>query len=497
MTTRRAWLLTLAALAACAWTAHRPRLPARQPLRFACWYWHHPFRLTRGERQQLRAARIGRLYVYGGTVVARGGALRLTRTQQWESRAPCELFVVLRVHPQAIEALLSPAGAARAAALLRSAPLPRTVGGVQWDADIPTARLGEYARFLHRFRPSLAPGQVLSVTALPDWLRAREYRAVCEAVDEVAPQFYGNDWPEAGRRPPPLWETRDLLAAVRRSAAGRARVWVGLPAYGRCVVMDADSRPVGVRHDLDPERLLEEPSWELEAGDTRSDQSRGGSGPAPVEDTLTLHCRESAVAGPMEAPPGTRLWFQWPRADGLRSAVAAIRTLSLSGVEGVCFFRWPAPEEPLAVPTASIAAAVEPAPPLAGPGSPLAVRLNRADRTVSVTVLNPDVASPLLDEGITLQVLPPRGAEVLADGPVAWQRADEPSSARRGDRVVLTRPLLRPGSRWEACQVVSCSGPVQATVRWKGPDGHWQTRMAREPGRDGAGQGERQAEGTR
>jgi hypothetical protein len=477
----RAWVLvSLGALAVGAWTVGASRSQRPAPLRFACWYWHQPFRLTPDERQQMVAARIERLYVYAGTLVARDGALRLTRLQQWTSPPPGELFAVIRVHPRAIGSLLGPAGAAQAAALMRRARLPRAVRGVQWDVDVPTSRLGDYARFLRGLRRGLPPGRALSVTALPDWLRSREYRAVCEAVDEVAPQFYGNYWPEAGQRPPALWETRDLLTAVRRSAGGRARVWMGLPAYGRCVVMDARARPVGVRHDLDPEAPLDDPAWEVEARDTRWERWTGEDGPSPVEDTLGLRCRESAAAGPMEAPPGTRLWFQWPRADGLQAAVAAIRAMSVPGVEGICLFRWPAPGEPLAFPISSIAGAVAAGAPV-DPSARLEVRFARAGRTVNVSVLNSGIACPILDGGITVELLAPRGAEVLADGPVEWQWANQPASPLRGDRAVFARPLLRSGSRWEVCRVIRCPGPVQTKVRWQGLDGRWQTATTWEP----------------
>ena len=66
-------LLTLAALA---WSIRLLPGPAgsphQHPLRFACWYWHRPFRLTRDEQRQLRRAHMARLYVYAGTLAARG-----------------------------------------------------------------------------------------------------------------------------------------------------------------------------------------------------------------------------------------------------------------------------------------------------------------------------------------------------------------------------------------------------------------------------------------
>jgi hypothetical protein len=299
-------------------------------------------------------------------------------------------------------------------------------------------------------------------------------------VDEVAPQFYGNRWPEPQQRPPALWETRRLIDAARRSVRGRARVWLGLPAYGRCVVMDAAGRPVGMRHDLDPDELLDDPAWEIEAADTRCERWARERPPVPVEDTLALVCRERAGVGPFEVPAGTHLWFQWPRAGGLRSAAREIQANAPAKVEGICFFRWPAPGEPLSLPAASMAAAVPPSHRAAQPDGGLEVRLTRADRVVRVTVLNHGRDSPSLNGGIELEVLPPAGAEVRADGPVAWQRGGERASALRGDRAVFSRPVLRPGRRWEVCQIANCPGPVEATVRCEEGNRQWRARTARE-----------------
>jgi hypothetical protein len=503
--------LALLALACVAWARWSPNWPLgavafrREPLRYACWYWHRPFRLTSVDMRWLRAARIDRLYVYAGTLVARGGELRLIRTQQWESEAPCELYAVIRVHPEANAALLAPAGAKRVAALLGGELQLRKCRGIQWDADVPTARLREYARFLRALRPLLPAGLgrtqgslLLSVTALPDWLRTPTYDALCDAVDEVAPQFYGNHWPRSGARPPALWETRDLSPAIRSSARGRARVWVGLPAYGRCVVVDAIGRPIGVRHDLDPDRLLEDPAWEPWASETRRERWRGadrrdaGGAAVPVEDTLVLRCREPALAGPFEAPAGTRLWFQWPRIDGLRAAIREIQATAPAGGEGICFFRWPDLGEPLALPISAMAAAVSPeaAP---GAGEPkLELRLSRNGSAVEVTVRNPGTDSPPLGEEVSLAVTPPRGGGVTADGPVTWENGNEPASAARGERALFSRPMLRPGRSWAACRIENARGPVRAIVRWQGADGRWHEVTACE--RDAVAAG---AEGAR
>ena len=325
---------------AAVWGVTRLHAGTPPPFQRAWWYWHHPFRLSQGEVAALRTAQCRRLYVHAGTLEPRAGKLTLTSRQRWESPSPCALYAVVRVHPGSHPLLLRPEGPDTVAALLQNARLPAAVRGVQLDADIPTAQLGAYAAALDRLRSRLPQSWTLSVTALPDWLRSRDYPRLCAAVDEIAPQFYGNQWPEAGKKPPPLWETDDLLAQVQRSAAGRARVWVGLPAYGRCLVLDPRGRPIGVRHDLSPEPLLTDSAWSVAAAESRGDA-------VPVEDTLALRSERDTLAGPMAVAAGSSLWFQWPRAEALESVTRGIEALRLPGVAGACYFRWPAPGEPL------------------------------------------------------------------------------------------------------------------------------------------------------
>jgi hypothetical protein len=107
------------------------------------------------------------------------------------------------------------------------------------------------------------------------------------------------------------------------------------------------------------------------------------------------------------------------------------------------------------------------------------VRLQRRGRTVRVAVVNGGADSPRLPRGVTLEVTLPRGAAVMADSPVFWGQNDRPASALRGDRAVFNRPLLRPGRRWEVCQVTGCDGPVQVVVRWQDGDGHLQSRIGK------------------
>lgn len=434
--------------------------------RRAWWYWHHPFRLSAEELKTLQAARCDRLYVHAGNLVLDGGALALTGRQRFEAAAPCELYAVVRVQPRTHDRVLGPGGADSVADLLRNASLPEVVRGLQLDADIPTAQLPAYARFLAELRVRLPHGWALSITALPDWLRSRDYPRLCSAVDEIAPQFYGNRWPTAGKPPPPLWETDGLLEQVRRSASGSAQVWVGLPSYGRCVVLDPSGCPIGVRHDVDPMPLLDEVDWRV-----RVSTSHGASPTVdrrrPLEDTLALHADRDAEAGPLGAEAGSTLWFQWPRVGALQEFSRAIEALREPRVAGVCFFRWPAPGEPLAVTPRS----VEPS--MAG----LAVTTTRRGREVLVTVMNHGVDAPLLTDGVRVEI-ETAGAEVQAASDIEYRLGETPCSPLRADRAVLSRAVLRPGASWEVCRLRDAEDPVPIRASWRDGEGRMQVVSA-------------------
>jgi len=435
--------------------------------RRAWWYWHHPFRLSTDEVTRLRSARCDRLYVHAGNVDESHGALTLTGRQRFETAAPCDLFAVLRIHPRAHAALVRAGGAAALAGLLRDVSLPEGVRGVQLDADIPTAQLADFTRFLADLRGRLPDGWALSVTALPDWLRSRDYPRLCSGVDEIAPQFYGNRWPSAGKPPPPLWETDHLLEQVRRSACGPARVWVGLPSYGRCVVLDPSGRPVGVRHDIDPERLLDDPDWSAETAVTR-DAPKTIAEALHLEDSLSVHADRDAEAGPMLAEAGITLWFQWPRVSALERVSRSIEALREPRVAGVCFFRWPAPGEPLAVDLAPARNAAEPG---------LTVTATRRERDVTITVTNRGADPPLLPDGVRVEIVT-GGAEVEAASEVEYRLGETPCSPLRADRAVLSRAVLRPGARWNVGRVREASGAVSVRAFWRDDRGQEQVATA-------------------
>jgi hypothetical protein len=496
---------------------------ATTPLRVAYWYWHHPFRFSSADAGLLRTGRVDRLYVHAGTLTVQSGRLVLASIQRWDEPSPLPVYAVYRVSPAALSPLLEPSSLDQVARLVRNSRLPASISGVQWDADVPTRQLGRYAAFLRQVRSRLPTTWRLSATGLPAWIGAPGYREVCDALDEIAPQFYGNVLPRDLRSAPALWETRSLLDRARRSAAGRARVWIGLPSYGRCLLFGPDGRFAGVRHDLDPQPLLEELDWEVTRARTRQaslalaqplgpslarprslTSPPGGSQPleslpilphphtptlfrdsaAPpppalilAEDELALRSTAPAMAGPLDVPDGNTLLFQWPRAAALRQALAAIERNRPAAIEGVCLFRWPTPGEPLAVDPSRILLA----PPSRAAGVDLGVELHSHAGTVDVAVVNHGMDSPPLEDGIGLTIEP--GGGTLAGASLARVNAPRDGLRAPGGGVRLSLPLLRPGERWKAATVVRPSGRVTVTVAWRDGSGDGRTHSASIPSR--------------
>ena len=450
----------------------RARQRQARPPRLAYWYWNHPFRLTATEEQTMREVGLDRLYVHAATLDLREGQLQAIRVQSWRSDAPVPVWGVIRVHPRAHAILLSADGAAAAALALRAAHLPSSLAGLQWDADVPTRRLSDYARFLREFRQHLPAGQELSATALPTWLESADYARVCAALDEIAPQFYGNHWPEDGRAPPPLWETDRLRQQISRAARYGTRVWVGLPAYGRCLVFDPAGQPVGVRHDLDPDMLLEDPIWSVQGSETRKARWDRDSQPVAVEEALALRAEDDALAGPIDLPAGSLLWFQWPRVSGLAEVARRVYATAPANVAGICYFRWPVEGEPLSLAPAAIGAARR------GnqPSTDLRCEIEDSGRLRLLTVVNHGSDSPALEGGIEVRISPAGGVQLLSPGAFVSRRGDSFASPLRAEQMTLSRPILRPGSVWRLGVLDSSAFEVNVTLRWQDDGGEWQSR---------------------
>ena len=116
--------------------------------------------------------------------------------------------------------------------------LPRPLAGLELDYDCPTFRLGAYRDLLRALKPGLPATTPLSITVLPDWLRARDFRPLSAVVDRLVLQVHAADDPRRG-----LFDRAAMLRWVAAMDRRSARPFlVALPDYGVRVVVGAAGR---------------------------------------------------------------------------------------------------------------------------------------------------------------------------------------------------------------------------------------------------------------
>ncbi len=405
-----------------------PRLRAER-FRLAAWYWHQPVALPRHDDALIGTGRIERFCYLAGTVDPSPEAgLVLRRTAVKRLPTAAELVAVLRCTPDSLRVLLGTNGADEVARLVAGLGLPTSVREIQIDADTPTASLRKYAGFFRALRQRLGDRFRLGATGLPDWLGTPDYAALCDSLDSITPQFYGNTWPVRGRPAPRLWETGSLMDEIRRAHAGRALVWVGLPIYGRCIVFDPEGEAVGLRHDLDPWSFLRDSRWVV----TRREVIRAPKPGPAMESNVEFRCVQPGGSHPV----GTRLCFQWPEPAGVRDLINRLRTVPLEGVAGIHLFRWPIPGEPLA---GDLRHLLRPAASLA-PG----VRTVRRGKALELRYANPSDETQGLAMPMRLRVTL-EGGVWRGDWEAAWLCGNRRCSPVRADSVLVELPFVRPG----------------------------------------------------
>jgi hypothetical protein len=117
--------------------------------------------------------------------------------------------------------------------------------GIEIDHDCATSRLPAYTHFLASLRPLLAPGERLSITALPTWLESPGLDALLAQADETVLQVHAVQSPRAG-----LFQPERARAWLREFARHTGKPWrVALPAYGTRVSWDDQGRVVAIESE--------------------------------------------------------------------------------------------------------------------------------------------------------------------------------------------------------------------------------------------------------
>ena len=113
---------------------------------------------------------------------------------------------------------------------------------IQVDFDCPTSRLRGFAAWLRALQAAF-PGQHLSFTALPAWLRSDDFAMLAAVTGDYVLQVHWFEKPgPAGRPPTTLCDPAAARVAVGQAARLGVPFRVALPTYGYRLVLDAQSR---------------------------------------------------------------------------------------------------------------------------------------------------------------------------------------------------------------------------------------------------------------
>ncbi|QNK03851.1 DUF3142 domain-containing protein [Dyella telluris] len=232
--TRLAWLLSAAALTACAGKT--------TPLPNDAYVWQRQW--TPGLVHALAedGASVHAWRVLAGEMDVHGQWR--TFTPDWRALAGSgkPVIAVVRIEGQLQqwdEATLL-ADVQAVLALWRQQPF--MLAGVEIDHDCATSRLPAYAHFLQALRPSLWPHERLSVTALPTWLDSPDLDALLAQADESVLQVHAVQSPRAG-----LFNAASADRWLAAFAHHARKPWrVALPAYGTRVNWDDQGRVASI-----------------------------------------------------------------------------------------------------------------------------------------------------------------------------------------------------------------------------------------------------------
>lgn len=449
------------------------------------WYWHTPFRVSDAEKSTLREIGVRTLYVRGGTFTTDGKRAKLAFSQRWETPAK-GLDVVLTLNFDGglvshleeipVETLASDVGkgieqATNAAAAVGIRPV-----GVQLDVDCPTRVLPRYASLLRAIRPHVKGS--FSITALPTWITASEMDGVAEAVDFVVPQFYEG---RTGRTLTDLQPVSDA-AAVRKGLERLGRTgrpfYAGLAAYGHAMLFTPDGRLTAMYRGLGPEDAMRHPSLRFEA-----DGPLGDSG----EEKLVMRAIRPDANG---RGRDFRIAYTLPTADMVRRQIKAFNESRPANARGFILYRFPEPDEAMALPLASVRAALrddgladEPtlkvdleskAVPWALIGTETTGRVPR-DLVVKAEATGP-VGSAASPGAVTVVVeLDRPGVEGVAPGDfdavrlgrIAPDGSVASASPARANAVMLIRHHVLPGQRLRSGAIeIGTDGATRARMRW-------------------------------
>jgi len=243
----RLFLISLLVLAGCSRT-----LTSRGPLPHEVYVWQRQWTPAVRSGLERAAPVVASFDVLIGEIGMKDGAVRTALAQtDYAALAHARRPVALAIRIGTYAGPFTPESKPLVAAIetLRAALAQANAAGLrvtelQIDFDCPSARLAGYAAWLRELRAAF-PGKPLAITALPDWLKRKDFAVLAATAGRFVLQVHSV--PGTRGAAPVLCDT----AAARRAVvlAGRLGVpfRVALPTYSCELLTDAAGHVKGVQ----------------------------------------------------------------------------------------------------------------------------------------------------------------------------------------------------------------------------------------------------------
>jgi hypothetical protein len=283
------------------------------------------------------------VYLYAGTIAPPYRSE--DRWRAWENvpdRVPParKYWLVFRLEGQPGGPKVPDAKAAESVSLAIASALRQAlrqglkVGGIQLDIDCPTKSLTQCAEFLREFRNQLQPRTEISVTALLDWFRdGTDIRKVIDQVDEFVPQFYDVAPGDDRKAIATSFESSRWAPRFNRF---RKRYLIGISTFGRARV-EIGGQGVGYYRDVRPADFGSNPAFKLQVSHNDANEL-----------VLRYEAVRKITLGYTVFRSADFAEFIMSTEAEIRSAVQSARSMG-GYCGGVVFFRWPGPDEVLAM----------------------------------------------------------------------------------------------------------------------------------------------------
>ena len=336
-------------------------LPPQKSLKLGIWYWNSPFSLSATQKSQLHQIGITYLFIKTASFTTDGTNVLLKEPVQWNSKAKgfhvVLVFTVdvgLRGHFRhfPIATIVNGFSQGIQTEVNRAQKAGIRLSGVQIDFDCPTSQLTKYARVIKQTRKRIHFDGTFSITALQTWLSNSAYSKLARECNFIAPQFYEGTFGNTLESTKPIPDIDNITNGLQQASRPGKPVWAGLASYGHALVFSPNDHIEGIYHGLQPEDAFRLPALQYqETLNLKTSHFDGWDG-----ETLAIF---QAIHPDIHGRGiGTKIAFAIPSARTLKLQWQTFLQNRTSQCEGAIFYRFPQPNDQMALSLPTINAVV-------------------------------------------------------------------------------------------------------------------------------------------